>query len=95
MPYDPSKDPSAGKINSGASFGRKGAVITPHDSNDLAEYAKAIVVTAFGNLVVLPVENADGTTITFTGAPVGFVPPFQVRRVMATGTTASVASILS
>lgn len=95
MPYDPSKDPNAGKANSGASFGRKGAPITPNDNTDLAEYAKAIVVTAFGNLVILPVDNADGTTINFTGAPVGFVPPFQVRRVLATGTTASVASILS
>ena len=93
MPYDPSKDINSG-VPGSASFGRKGAAIIPHDSNDLAEYAKAIVVTAAGNLVILPVENADGTTVTFTGVSPGFIPPYQVRRVLATGTTASVASVL-
>lgn len=74
-------------------FGRAGAAITPSDTTDLATVAKAIVVTAEGNLVVLPVDNDDGDTITFTSAPVGFVPPYIVRRVYSTGTTASVASV--
>jgi hypothetical protein len=92
--YDASKDPNP-VAASRASFGRKGAAIVPSDSTDLTAYAKAIVVTAAGNLVILPVENDDAATITFTGCAVGFIPPFQVRRVFSTGTTASVASILS
>ena len=69
-------------------------------------YPQAIVVTAAGNIVVLPMENDDDDTVTFTAAPCGFVPPFRVRRVtrparrrrlrrsadaMATGTVMSLA----
>lgn len=71
----------------------KGKAIVPHDVNDLALYAAGVVVTAAGNLKVLPSQNADADTVTFTAVPVGFIPPFQIRRVFATGTTASVASL--
>lgn len=95
MPYDSAKEPfpNSTPVPSRSSFGGSGAPIVPSDANDLTTYAKAIVVTAAGNLVILPAKNADGSTITFTGVPVGFIPPFRVRRVMATGTTASVAAI--
>jgi hypothetical protein len=95
MPYDALKEPHSVRSNAptGATFGGSGAPITPHNTNDLATIAKAIVVTAAGNLVILPAKNDDATTITFTGVPVGFIPPFRVRRVLATGTTASVATI--
>lgn len=93
MPYSADKDRGNFPGPSAASFGSKSRPITPSDSVDLDPYAKAIVVTGFGNLVILPVENTDDTTITFTDAPVGFVPPFRVRRVYATGTSASVATI--
>ena len=76
-------------------FGSKSRNITPSDTVDLTMYAKAIVVTAAGNLVILPVGNTDnaGGLVTFTAAPVGFIPPYRVRRVNATGTTASVSTI--
>lgn len=95
MPYDQLKEPSSFRNNAPtvSTFGGSGAPIAPSDSTDLTTYAKAIVVTAAGNLVILPAKNADGSTVTFTGVPVGFIPPFRVRRVMATGTTASVAAI--
>jgi hypothetical protein len=94
MTYDATKDPYSGAAQSRSlGFARKGAPISPSDTVDLAAYVRAVVVTAAGDLVILPVENADGTTITFTAAPVGFIPPYQVRRVLSTGTTASVASV--
>lgn len=89
MPFDPTKDRSWRADSPGTSA----RAITPHDTNDLDPYAKAVCVTAAGNLVVLPAMNADGSTITFTAAPVGFVTPFRVRRVLATGTTASVCAV--
>lgn len=76
-------------------FGSKSRNITPSDTVDLTMYAKAINVTAAGNLVILPVGNTDNAAglVTYTAAPVGFIPPYRVRRVNATGTTASVSTI--
>ena len=71
----------------------KGKTVTPSDTVDLAAYAAGVVVVTAGNLKVLPSQNADADAVTFTNAPVGFIPPFQVRRVFATGTTAAVASL--
>ncbi|MDX3971162.1 MAG: hypothetical protein QHD01_31840 [Bradyrhizobium sp.] len=93
MPYDSTKDPLTTFRGTQGNFGSLGRAVTPSDSEDLDPYAKAIVVTAGGDLVILPVRNADGDTITFTGVSVGFVPPYRVRRVMATGTSASVATV--
>lgn len=100
MVYDPSKDPNRtasnrradARLERGLRFA-KGKAITPDDDDDLEAYAAGVVVTAAGNLKVLPSQNADADAVTFTAAPVGFIPPFQVRRVFATGTTASVASL--
>lgn len=65
-----------------SSLGRKGAVITPGNS-DIASEPKAIVCCATGNVTIVPVGNANSDTITFTGCPVGFIPPYIVRRVTA------------
>lgn len=97
MPYDSTKDPNKGNNYSAGrrrgSRASKGKAITPSDSTDLTSYASGIVVTAAGNVRLLPGGNDDADTITITAAPAGYVPPYQVRRVFATGTTASVASI--
>lgn len=78
---------------SGASaltFGRKGAAITPAPA-DLDPLPKAVVMTAAGDITIVPHGNANGSTITFTGCTVGFIPPYVVRRVTAcTGTCASI-----
>ena len=92
MAYDKTKDPYEQSPET-QFLGRKARVVTPSNTTDLDPYPNTVVVTAAGNLVVLPLENADGDTITFTAAPVGFYVPFRVRRVLATGTTASVATI--
>lgn len=75
------------------SFGNTGSVVSPSDTIDFLSYAKAVVITAAGNIVVVPAGNLDANPITFTAAPVGFVIPYRVRRVNATGTTASAATI--
>lgn len=93
MAYDAAKDPLKNAVWSPASMGVKGRPVTPHNDNDLDPYAKAIVVVAAGNLVIIPAKNADDAPITFTACPVGFIPPYRVRRVKATGTTATVATI--
>ena len=94
--YDPTRDPQEYFSSSPISLGRDAAAITPSDTIDLDSYPKAIVVTAAGNLVVLPLLAADDGAhlITFTDVPAGLVLPFTVRRVMATGTTASVAGVI-
>lgn len=71
------------------SFGMAGAVITPGNT-DLPD-SRAVVCLAAGNVTVVPWNNLDGATLTFTGCPVGFVVPYVVRRVTAaTGTWATV-----
>ncbi len=63
------------------------AAITPSDSTDLATYARAIYVGVGGNIKV---DLTDaGTGVTFVGVPQGTILPVQVKRVYATGTTAS------
>ncbi len=91
--YDNTKDGAFSSSPQG--LGRTSNAVTPSDTVDFTKYPKTLVVTAAGNLVVLPLTAADdgAHTITFTGLPVGFIMPFRVRRVLATGTTASVATI--
>lgn len=74
-------------------YGRRGSEVTPNDSADLATVAKAITVLQAGTLAIVPVDNEDGDVITYDSVPVGFTPPYIVRRVMATGTTATVATV--
>lgn len=92
MPYDQTADPHAYSTPGIHGFGRIGAPVTPSDGTDLARYAR-IVLLETGNVSVLPVKNADGVPIAFTGLPAGYVVPFFVRRVLATGTNADVATI--
>jgi hypothetical protein len=95
--YDVTKDAYANFAPTLGVPGSNAAAITPSDTADLAAYPKAIVVTAAGNLVVLPLKAPDDGShlITFTALPVGYLLPFRVRRVMATGPTtlATVAAI--
>ena len=93
--YSVAKDPTSGRSTASSFFGRKGRTITKSDTVDLDPYAAAVVVITAGDLVILPTENTDDANgrITFTAAPVGFIPPFKVRRVHSTGTTAVCAAV--
>jgi hypothetical protein len=93
--YAQVSDPYVGFQSSPDSFGGNSVAVTPSDTVDFTAYPKGIVVTVTGNLVVLPLKAPDDGShlITFTGVAAGFICPFRVRRVMATNTTASVATI--
>ena len=61
------------------------AVVTPSDSGAISD-TFGIYVGGPGNLKV---DMVDGGTVTFVGVVAGTILPIQVRRVYATGTTAS------
>lgn len=70
-------------------FGNRHFSITPHDSNDVS-FAPCVVVAATAGDVA--VEDIYGTAITYT-LPAGGTVPVMVQKVLATGTTATVAGI--
>lgn len=61
-----------------------GATVTPHDTNELPVYAKALHVGVAGTVKVTTV---DGSIIAFT-APVGLLP-ITAKLVWSTGTAAT------
>ena len=65
--------------------GYNAAEITPSDTTDLAFTSRALFVGTPGDLRV---TMAGGDTVTFANLAAGFVP-LRVRRVHASGTTAS------
>lgn len=68
---------------------RRAAAVTPSDTQDLTNYAKALLIGGAGTLKVIPVGNADDAPIT-VDVTAGQVFSFcQVRRVFATGTSAT------
>jgi hypothetical protein len=60
--------------------------ITTSDSVNFTEPPRAIYVGTGGNVVIV---NNDGTTVTWSNCPTGFVIPCGAIRVNATNTTAS------
>jgi hypothetical protein len=101
MTYDATKDPvKLARNQAQQGIARRAAesyalahAIVPSDTVDLTAYAAGLIVTVGGNLKILPSQNADAATVTFTAVVAGQVIPIQTRRVFATGTTASVASL--
>lgn len=62
-----------------------GAAVTPHDTNELPVYARALYVGVSGDVKV---TTWDGSTLTFKAAPVGILP-VQAKVVFSTGTAAT------
>lgn len=93
--YDATKDSYTPFSKNPGGLGLNSAAVSKSDTVDFTSYPKGIVVTATGDLVVLPLKAADDGAhlITFSSAPCGFIVPFRVRRVQSTGTTASTATI--
>lgn len=63
-----------------------GFPITPSDADDLPEVTRAIYVGQAGALAVSLVSGAE---VTLLGVAAGTVLPLRLRKVLATGTTAS------
>lgn len=62
------------------------AAVTPNDSADLTAVASALFVGGAGNIAVVTV---GGHEVTLNGATAGSVIQVRVKRVKATGTTAT------
>lgn len=87
--YNLAQDPYAQRSTEISSQARLAAAVTLSDTVDLAPYAKALYVGVAGDVTVLPINATDDThTVLFKAHPVGYMP-VQVRRVLATGTTAT------
>lgn len=65
----------------------KAVAITPNDNTDLPITVRAVYVGGVGNLAVILKD--DTTAVIFAGVPIGTLLPILVRRVLATGTTAT------
>lgn len=77
---------------SATSFGTKARAVVPSDDADITDGpVKAVVCLTAGNVSVLPASSA--VAVSFVDVPAGFVPPFQVRRVLSTGTTCTIMTI--
>ena len=75
----------AGRQANLADPARNAFAITPNDGTDLTCWALAVYVGGSGDVRLV---TWGGETVTFANAPVG-VLPVRVRRVYATGTTAT------
>ena len=71
---------------------RRAVTVTPNDATDLSVYAKALYLGVGGDLTLIPA--AGDAAVTLKGHPPGYVA-VQARRVLATGTTASLIVALS
>lgn len=68
----------------------RGFSITPDNDDDLALNTRMIYVGGAGDItVIMAGETNDANTLLFKAVPVGTVLPIRVRRVLATGTTAT------
>lgn len=72
--------------SSNLAVGVNAFAITPHDSTNFTRSARAIYVGVAGNITAV---FADGTAVLFTAVPQGSVLPIEVKRINATGTTAT------
>lgn len=61
------------------------AAITPNDTTGFA-VTRGIYIGGAGNIKV---DMLDGTTVTFTAIAAGIIHPIAVKKVYATGTTAT------
>jgi hypothetical protein len=62
------------------------AELTPSDSTNLTTFSRALWVGGAGNLCVTMI---GGQTVTFSNVAAGTFLPIRVKRVLATGTTAT------
>lgn len=72
------------------SFGGRGEIVPK--GVELDEIPKAVVCLSAGDIGIVPANNVNDDALWFEDVPVGFIPPFRVRRV-AQGTTCVVVGI--
>jgi hypothetical protein len=67
------------------------AAVTLHDTNELANYSRALWVGGAGNLKV---TTAGGDTVTLSGIPAGTLIPIRAKVCFSTGSTATLVVAL-
>lgn len=72
--------------DSGSAPSREGANVTPNDNTDLDPYARSLWVGVAGDVTI---QTPRGTSVLFKGCGAGAIIPCHVKRLMATGTTAT------
>lgn len=88
MAFDQTKMSPAGTGPTAVAPARSAVAVTPHDSTDLAIYARALYVGGAGNVALVPADGSN-TAVTFVGVPAGTILPIQTQRVNSTNTTAT------
>jgi len=78
-------DPYANFAATPISFGRRGRLVTPGES-DLTVVSKGLYVVADGSVTFVPAGNADAETLTAT-VTAGTTMPYLIRRVTAATAT--------
>lgn len=62
------------------------AAVTPHDTNELANWSRAVYVGASGDLKF---TSAGGDTVTLVGLAAGIWHPIRAKIIFSTDTTAT------
>ena len=93
MPYDRSRDPFFGHAGSPSSPARRLLAVTPSDSAGPARYG-CLKVGGAGTVAMIAADDTDGAPQSWA-AQAGEIIPVVVRRVLATGTTASGLVVLT
>lgn len=83
----PSTDAYAAFAPAPSAPARRAEVVTPSDTTDLPNTAKALYVGVAGDVRLVPVASPGGAAVTLVGHPAGYLP-IQCARVLQTGTTA-------
>ncbi|MEP9352034.1 hypothetical protein ABLE93_00395 [Xanthobacter sp. KR7-65] len=99
MPYDPARDPLNGLAASLSSPARRLAPVTPSDTLDLDPYAKALwvfvpedVAGGYATIRITTAGTPDEASVDVRALPgLQPLPPCQVRRVWASGTSAGLS----
>lgn len=67
----------------------RAADVTPNDDNDLPVITNGLWVGGAGDVTVIPANNSDSEPVLFAAVAAGTLLPLSVRRVMDTGTDAT------
>jgi hypothetical protein len=87
--YDQTKDPYFQGAE--ATVNRTSVAVVTSDTVDFASYPKNVTLLTAGTVSCIPLKNPDtgpGTT-TFGSLLAGYTIPFRVRRINATGSSAT------
>lgn len=72
---------------------RRLLAVTPNDSTDLTDIPKALWISAAGTVNLVAASDVANTGTPMGTLAVGTIIPVRVRRVRATGTTATVIAL--